>query len=273
METVFANAYDRGFAARELSHFLVDDRGERHTLANVGAIARANVRLEAIERSRRLDAFSERRRVVREHAANAGSVPPESMPLFTPADLAALKPFLIVRTREMFQRQVLLFSLLYIVGFHLVALVWRLRGIQGDHLLLAVAHLLTALGFSILLSRPDPLRDIPLFVRYAEVTALGLMFMAALSLVDQDGRIPGAQLPAVDRGLIAVSAVDPVWFRTWKQHGQGESRPAAAHRSDPFAAGVVSRRLFHPPMGVAQGDSRRGDPESAIATLGQPASE
>ena len=184
LETVFANAYDRGFAARELLRFLVDDRGERHTLANVGAIARANVRLEAIERSRRLDAFSERRRVVREHAANAGSVPPESMPLFTPADLAALKPFLIVRTREMFQRQVLLFSLLYIVGFHLVALVWRLRGIQGDHLLLAVAHLLTALGFSILLSRPDPLRDIPLFVRYAEVTALGLMFMAALSLVD-----------------------------------------------------------------------------------------
>src|SRR5438034_614859 len=138
LETVFANAYDRGFAARELSRFLVDDRGERHTLANVGAIARANVRLEAIERSRRLDAFSERRRVVREHAANAGSVPPESMPLFTPADLAALKPFLIVRTREMFQRQVLLFSLLYIVGFHLVALVWRLRGIQGDRLLLAL---------------------------------------------------------------------------------------------------------------------------------------
>ena len=181
--TVFANAYDRGFAARELFRFLVDDRGNRHTLANVGAIARANVPVDAIERSQRLDVFPERLRALRENAVN-GNAPRESVPLFTPAHLATLKPLLTVRTREMFQRQVLLFSVLYILGFHVVVLVWRLRGIQGDRLLLAAAHLLTAIGFSILLSRPDPLRDIPLFVRYAEVTALGLLFMAALSLID-----------------------------------------------------------------------------------------
>ncbi len=182
--TVFANAYDRGFAARELFRFLVDDRGGRHTLANVGGIARANVRVDAVERSQRLDAFAERLRAVRENAANAGIVPPESMPLFTAADLAMMKPLLIVRTREMFRRHVLVFSVLYVLGLHFVALVWRRRGIHGDPLLLAAAHLLTAIGFSILLSRPDPLRDIPLFVRFAEVTLLGLALMAFLSLID-----------------------------------------------------------------------------------------
>ncbi len=182
--TVFASAHDRSFAARELFRYLVDDRGQRHTLPNVGAIARVNVPVHAIEQSGKLEALSERLRVVRENAANAGSPPPESMPLFTAADLAALKPLLIVRTRAMFRRQVLLSSILYLLGFHVVALVWRLRGVQGDRLLLATAHLLTAIGFSILLSRPDPLRDVPLFVRYADVTALGLMVMTAASLLD-----------------------------------------------------------------------------------------
>ena len=35
-----------------------------------------------------------------------------------------------------------------------------------------------------MLSRPDPLRDIPLFVRYSEGVLLGLGLMAALSTVD-----------------------------------------------------------------------------------------
>jgi cell division protein FtsW (lipid II flippase) len=184
LATVFANAYDREFAARELFRILVDDRGERHMLPNVGGIARATVRVDAIEGSQRLDLVSERLRIVREHAASAGHAPPESMPLFTPADLATLKPLLIVRTQAVFRNQVLLFGALYILGFHLVALTWRRRGIQGDRLLLAAAHFLTALGFCILLGRQDPLRDLPLFVRYAEGTMLGLMLMAALSLID-----------------------------------------------------------------------------------------
>src|SRR5713226_8495656 len=41
--TVFAYAYDRSLAARELFRYLVDDRGQRHTLPNVGAIARISV--------------------------------------------------------------------------------------------------------------------------------------------------------------------------------------------------------------------------------------
>ena len=109
---------------------------------------------------------------------------PLFIPLFTPADIAKVKPFLSVRSRDDFMNQVWLFGALYVVGFHAVALLWRRRGLRSDLLLLTTAHLLTAIGFAVLLSRPDPLRDSLLFVRYAETVALGLALMAALSLVD-----------------------------------------------------------------------------------------
>ena len=89
-----------------------------------------------------------------------------------------------MRTRDEFKQDVWLFGALYLIAFHAVALVWRWRRISGDHLLLVTAHLLTAIGFAILLSRPDPLRDSLLFVRYAETIVLGLGVMTAISMLD-----------------------------------------------------------------------------------------
>ena len=106
------------------------------------------------------------------------------MPLFTASDLAAIKPFFVVRTRDAFRQQLQWFAGLYVLGFQLIALIWRLRGTRGDRVLLAAAHLLTAVGFAVLLSRVDPLRDNLLFVRYAEGVFVGQALIAALSLVD-----------------------------------------------------------------------------------------
>ena len=87
-------------------------------------------------------------------------------PLLTPAQLAALKPYLSVRTPEEFQSSVLWCTLAIIVGFHLVSLIWRWRGMPGDRVLLALVHLLVGIGFVMMLSRPDPLRDTLLIYRY-----------------------------------------------------------------------------------------------------------
>ncbi|PYQ85218.1 MAG: hypothetical protein DMG02_28890 [Acidobacteria bacterium] len=144
METVFSDVNDRRLAAQQLFRFLVDERQQKRPLPNVGAIA----------------------------------------PLFGTAVLAKLKPFLSVRTRGEFRRQVLLFTCIYILAFHVAMLVWRLRGIRTDPLLVAVAHLLTAIGFAVLLSRADPLRDSLTFVRFAEGAVIGLVVMTAVSLVD-----------------------------------------------------------------------------------------
>src|SRR4029453_1387599 len=46
------------------------------------------------------------------------------------------------------------------------------------------AHVLTGIGFAVLLARPDPLRDSLLFVRYAETTIAGVAVMGGLSMID-----------------------------------------------------------------------------------------
>ena len=57
---------------------------------------------------------------------------------------------------------------------------WHSRGLRAS----LAAHLLTALGFAALLSRQDPLRDTELFVRYAQLTASGLILFALVSALD-----------------------------------------------------------------------------------------
>jgi hypothetical protein len=167
----FTNSNDRRFAAVELFRFVSADGGERRALPNVGAISRATVSTRAVRNAKGLQAFAERLR------ASQGALPraiPDSIPLFTSTDISRLKPYLTVRTRDQFRRQAWMFGALYILGFHAVALLWRRRRVRTDLLLLTTVHLLTAVGFAVLLSRPDPLRDNLLFVRYAETIALGL---------------------------------------------------------------------------------------------------
>jgi cell division protein FtsW (lipid II flippase) len=188
LAAVFSNPHDRRFAADELFRSLGADGDNRQALPNVGAISRVTVGADAIERTKGLDVYAERLNATRggrgAAAESAEARARVRVPLFTVADLARLKPYLTVRSREEFTRQVWMFAALYLVGFHLVALLWSRRRVRGDRVLLAAVHLLTGIGFAVLLSRPDPLRDSLLFVRFSETIALGLGIMAALSLVD-----------------------------------------------------------------------------------------
>ena len=184
LEPRFANPGDRRFAARGLIQFLRTVREAGDDLPNVGAILKATVAADAIDRTPSLAAYGARLREARERAASSGQPPPGTLPLFTSDDLATLKPSLVVRTPETFARVALAYGAAYLVAFYLLALLWWYRGIRGDEILLAAAHLLTAVGFALLLSRPDPLRDTMLFVRYTEGVLLGIGLMGAVSFVD-----------------------------------------------------------------------------------------
>jgi cell division protein FtsW (lipid II flippase) len=144
MQPVVPDANDRQTAAERMFQFLGNERQKGRALPNVGAIA----------------------------------------PLFSPADFARLKPLFSVRTADEFHRQVVLFACIYLLAFQAATLLWRLRGTRIDPLLFAVTHLITAIGFAVLLSRGDPLRDSLTFVRFAEGTATGVAVMMAVSLVD-----------------------------------------------------------------------------------------
>jgi cell division protein FtsW (lipid II flippase) len=141
-------------AAQALFDFIHDVRKEGKELPNVGAVLKA-----------------------RDHTS-------ETL-LLSPADLVALKPSIEVRTLKAFGRLTLVWSALYFLSFWVVAGLWILsKRRRGDLLLLAAAHVLTAIGFAALLSRMDPVRDTLLFVRYAQGVIAGLAVFACVSWID-----------------------------------------------------------------------------------------
>ena len=72
------------------------EAGRPRDLPNVGALARIQAAADAIDRERRLVVFRERLERLRRQAADARDATAGTMPLFTAADLAALKPLVAV---------------------------------------------------------------------------------------------------------------------------------------------------------------------------------
>jgi cell division protein FtsW (lipid II flippase) len=176
----FTASQDRRFVARELTRFLEERPDSSSGLENVASLLAIRVPAAIVDQSR-LVTYADRLREARTAAAEAKRAPPLSIPLLTSADLAAIKPHLAVRTREAFRSTVLRWLAAYLLAFYAVLVLWHVRGLEGDRVLLAAAHLLTALGFALLLSRGDPLRDTLLIARYTQGVVVGLTLTALLS--------------------------------------------------------------------------------------------
>jgi cell division protein FtsW (lipid II flippase) len=183
LAAVFANVSDRRFAARALFDHLASIRRDG-SVSNVGAVATAIVTADAIERTPGLTRYPERLAAARERAARAGTPASTTLSVLSADEVAALKPSFIVRTPDAFRGMTLRVAALYLGSFYLVILLWKLLGVRGDGPLLAAAHLLTAVGFAVVLARPDPLRDVMIVVRYMQGVLVGLCAMVIVSLVD-----------------------------------------------------------------------------------------
>ena len=175
---------DRRLAARELAAFLAASRQAGEVLPNVGAILRAEIPASAIEGTPGVVEYAERLRKARESAAQRGTSPPTHVPMLAPSELALVKPGFTVRTEAEFRSLVFGWAAFFFAGFAGAGLIWRFTRGRGDELLLCAALLLTSLGFAALLSRADPLRDTPLFVRYVQGVLLGLAAAVGCSLVE-----------------------------------------------------------------------------------------
>jgi cell division protein FtsW (lipid II flippase) len=197
---------DRQLAARELLAFLAQADGGRRILPNVGALARARVSAAAIAQAPGAAVYRDRLRAERARATASNTSQPESVALFTSADLAAIKPLAVVRDRGDFLRRLFFWSAIYCLAFHAVAVLWRFQGVQGDRVLLAAAHVLTALGFAAMVSRPDPLRDLLLFIRYAQGVVVGLALVALLAAVKKRTALLGqfSYLPLAGAVLLSL---------------------------------------------------------------------
>ena len=183
LEPVFEAPADRRLAAEQLVAFVVMRREAGEPLPNVGAVLGATVDSATIERAGG-PAYRERLQEARARAERRGEAAPARLALLNSADLALLKPAFVVRTHGAVRRATLWWTAAYAVGFWGVALAWWARRRRGDFVVLSVVHLLTGIGFAILVSRQDPLRDTLLFVRYAQGVGIGAIGFAIASCLD-----------------------------------------------------------------------------------------
>jgi cell division protein FtsW (lipid II flippase) len=181
--SIFSNPRDRRFAAERVLEFILSVRNAGDSLPNVGAVLGATASRDAIQRAPVVQ-YKERLQQAVENAAATGGPPPVFVPVLTPSELALLKPSVVVRTRATFARLTWLCAAVYLASIWAVPLLWSVRGFRGDYLLLSATHLLTALGFAVLLSRQDPLRDTVLFIRYTQGVTIGLVIFAGLSVLN-----------------------------------------------------------------------------------------
>jgi cell division protein FtsW (lipid II flippase) len=184
LEGMAGSAAERRFAARELLRALAARRASDESAPNVAAALAVDVSAPTIDGAPGLAAYRERLRRAREEAARDARAAPASVRLLTADDVAVVKRGFVVRTLDEFRGEVLVWGLACVLACPSVVLLWRLRAMHGDRLLLAAAALLTALGFAALVSRGDPVRDTLLFVRYTVGVLVGAGFLGALSLVD-----------------------------------------------------------------------------------------
>jgi cell division protein FtsW (lipid II flippase) len=180
---IFEHPGDGRLAAAELFAWLVQADGARRNLGNVGALSRVRIPVSAIDRESGTESYRARLAVERARAAETGRPAPEALALFTSDQIARLKPHVVVRQAGDAAVTLLWWGALYVLAFQGIVFAWRWKGIRGDRVLLLIVHLLTAVGFAAMISRPDPARDLLIFVRYAQGICLGLVIAAAISAV------------------------------------------------------------------------------------------
>src|SRR4051812_22734688 len=128
---------DRRLAAHAVWSVLVQADGGRRVMSDVRAVARARIDSNIILRTP--GAIELRARLDEERTAAAASKKssPPSIAVLTPAQIAEIKPMLSVRSAGDVKRALLLWLAVYVLAFHGVSLLWRVRrGERGCPLLL-----------------------------------------------------------------------------------------------------------------------------------------
>jgi cell division protein FtsW (lipid II flippase) len=174
----YENPKDGTFAALRALVFLQDhDR-----LDSVNELKIIRVTQREIERTRGLASFKERLAKLRaEHPDDT-----DSIPLFTSAQIRQMRGRLCVRTADSYHRLVLVYAAVFFLGFYALHAAWRIRGLNGDPLLLPAVHFLSGLGFIMMIRLRDPLRDALLLRDFAIGVGIGCILAFLASLPDYE---------------------------------------------------------------------------------------
>jgi cell division protein FtsW (lipid II flippase)/cell division protein FtsI/penicillin-binding protein 2 len=172
---VLPDAPERAFVAAEVFRRLPAG-GARRPLENVGALAAIRVPAADVAGRRALPGLAARAEAALAAAAarpDGRRRGPVTVPLLAPEQFQALKASFVVRDPARFTGAFLMHALLVLGAFAFMHVGLHATGRTGDRWLLPVAVALSGIGFAMLVSLRDPLRDQMLFTRFAEGTLFG----------------------------------------------------------------------------------------------------
>jgi cell division protein FtsW (lipid II flippase) len=166
---------DRRFTAERIARFVMGT-GSRN-LDHVGDLARLHVSASDAKRFRRLSG----------RAGSGGQTGVRlggDVSLLSPTELAQLKPRVAVRGLRDYRSQLFWWLAYFVLAFHAAGLLswWIVRKVDG--VLLGIAYLLAGLGFAVMVSVRDPVRDTLVFVPFAQGAIVGLAAFGATLAVD-----------------------------------------------------------------------------------------
>jgi cell division protein FtsW (lipid II flippase) len=117
--------------------------------------------------------------------SNVGAVA-RQRDLLTPEEFRQFKPLVEVRRPDQFQRAFWVWAGLFLAAFLAVHAWLSLRESPSDQALLPAVLLLSGVGFILMVSLRDPLRDNLLFVDFAQGVVGGCVLLAAASTLDYE---------------------------------------------------------------------------------------
>ncbi len=97
-----------------------------------------------------------------------------------------LKPQFVVRTPEQFRSAIRTWSILFFAAFFLAHAWLTIRRIRADQTLLPATLLLSGIGFILMISLRDPVRDNLLFVDFAQGVVGGCLLLAVAAGLDYE---------------------------------------------------------------------------------------
>jgi cell division protein FtsI/penicillin-binding protein 2/cell division protein FtsW (lipid II flippase) len=196
--TKFEDKEDRDFAAGYLAKAISNPEKK---IENVGYLGSIRVTQKEIEDAKTLDYYNKKlaeaitKAEERKQNASFINSQREKLRRFfgreeTPVTvsvlggLGSLKNSFIVRSPDEYKTSLIIWSLFFFGSFLALHLFWRFLKFTGDGLILPPIFMLCGIGYLMMISFRDPLRDTLLFADFAKGATLGCAFMAVVTALD-----------------------------------------------------------------------------------------
>jgi cell division protein FtsW (lipid II flippase) len=167
---------ERQYVAGKMFEHVSSQKG---SVSHVGELGQIRVPIQEVQSTHGLTDLQSR--AVQVQSSRPGA---ETVLLLSSAQLARLKPLLVVRDRSQFRNQLILASVLFFGSFAVVHIFWSLRRVSGPQYLLPALLVLSGIGLTLMISLRDPVRDTLAFLSFAEGVAAGCVVFALASLIN-----------------------------------------------------------------------------------------